>query len=234
MSAVKIISTGLPQPKTESEWLEWRLGGIGASEASAVVGRNPYMSNQALWELKTRRRPAQDISGKACVRYGHDAEAPIRELFALDHPEFEVQYGGAFDMVRDPSRPWLFATLDGRLIERDTGRRGIYEGKTTEILRSMQMEKWIYRDDTGSVHGRVPDNYYVQILHQMLATGWDFAVLNCRFKRSYRGEARFETRCYRFERDDVEEDLDFLLTSEEKFWKCVKNDVRPDLILPEI
>ena len=48
MSAVKIISTGLPQPKTESEWLEWRLGGIGASEASAVVGRNPYMSNQAL------------------------------------------------------------------------------------------------------------------------------------------------------------------------------------------
>ena len=25
MSAVKIISTGLPQPKTESEWLEWRL-----------------------------------------------------------------------------------------------------------------------------------------------------------------------------------------------------------------
>ena len=137
-------------------------------------------------------------------------------------------------MVRDPSRPWLFATLDGRLIERGTGRRGIYEGKTTEILRSMQMEKWIYRDDTGSVHGRVPDNYYVQILHQMLATGWDFAVLNCRFKRSYRGGDRFETRCYRFDREDAEEDLDFLLTSEEKFWKCVENDVRPDLILPEI
>ena len=42
------------------------------------------------------------------------------------------------------------------------------EIKTTEIPRSMQREKW---------QDKIPDNYYIQILHQLLATGWEFAVL---------------------------------------------------------
>ncbi|MGN0983446.1 MAG: YqaJ viral recombinase family protein, partial [Gemmiger sp.] len=174
------------------------------------------------------------ISGKACVRYGHDAEAPIRELFALDHPQYIVQYGGAFDMVRSADHPWLFATLDGRLIERSTGRRGVYEGKTTEILRSQQLEKWTFRDERGQIHGRVPDNYYVQLLHQLLATGWDFAVLNCRFKRAYPDGLRFETRSYRFDREDLADDLAFLLGAETAFWRCVQENTSPALILPEI
>lgn len=33
---------------TEAEWLKARLNGIGASEASAIVGCNPYMSNTDL------------------------------------------------------------------------------------------------------------------------------------------------------------------------------------------
>lgn len=232
---VELIDTGLRQPKDKAEWLAWRRQGIGASEASAVVGRNPYLNNQALWRYKTGQAEPEDISGKACVQYGHDAEAPIRELFALDHPEFIVQYGGAFDMVRHPDHPWLFATLDGRLIERSTGKRGIYEGKTTEILRSMQMEKWTYTDEQGLKQGRVPDNYYVQLLHQLLATGWDFAVLNCRFKYSYSYYGpRFETRCYRFDREDVKDDLQYLLPQEVKFWGCVQNRITPPLILSDI
>ena len=231
---VELIDTGLRQPKDEAEWLAWRRQGIGASEASAVVGRNPYLNNQALWRYKTGQSEPEDISGKACVQYGHDAEAPIRELFALDHPEFTVQYGGDFDMVRHPHHPWLFATLDGRLIERSTGKRGIYEGKTTEILRSMQMEKWTYTDDDGHRRGRVPDNYYVQLLHQLLATGWDFAVLNCRFKRFYRDGMRAETRCYRFDREDVQDDLDYLLDAEKEFWRSVQDGTMPPLILPVI
>jgi len=106
---------------TEAEWLKARLDGIGASEASAIVGQNPYMSNVDLWMIKTGRKKAPDISSNAHVEYGHAAEGPIRELFALDYPEYEVTYGGAFDMVRNEKYPWLFATLDGRLIERETG-----------------------------------------------------------------------------------------------------------------
>ena len=167
------------------------------------------------------------------MRYGHEAEAPIRELFALDHPEYTVQYGGAFDMVHHPQYPWLFATLDGRLLDK-ADRRGVYEGKTTEILRSMQMEKWTFTDADGHRQGRVPDNYYVQILHQLLATGWDFAVLNCRFKRFYRDGSRAETRCYYFNRAALESDLAYLLDAEKAFWRCVERDTMPALILPDI
>lgn len=211
---------------SNEEWLKARLQGIGASEASAVIGCNPYMSNVDLWRLKTGRKQAQDISSNAHVQYGHDAEGPLRELFALDYPRFEVSYGGAYDMVHHPEHPFIFATLDGRLKEKATGRLGVYEGKTTEILRSMQREKW---------KDRIPDNYYVQVIHQLIATGWEFAVLNAQMKRVFDGDVRTETRRYFIERAEVQNDIDYLLAEEIKFWtEYVQKDREPPLILPEI
>ncbi len=208
------------------EWLQARLKGIGASEASAIIGCNPYMSNVDLWRLKTGRKQAQDISSNAHVQYGHDAEGPLRELFALDYPRFEVSYGGAYDMVHHPKHPFIFATLDGRLKEKATGRLGVYEGKTTEILRSMQREKW---------KDRIPDNYYVQVIHQLIATGWEFAVLNAQMKRVFDGDVRTETRRYFIERAEVQNDIDYLLAEEVRFWtEYVQKDREPPLILPEI
>ena len=215
----------MKQIETHEEWLKARLAGIGASEASAIIGCNPYMSNTDLWQIKTRRKVAPDISSNAHVAYGHAAEAPIRELFALDYPEYEVSYGGSFDMVHNAEHPWLFATLDGRLIERETGRKGILEIKTTEIIRSMQKEKW---------HDRVPDNYYCQIIHQLLATGWDFAVLHAQLKRVWDGEIKTERRSYFFERKEVEDDLEYLLAEEIKFRGYIERDEMPPLILPDI
>lgn len=209
-----------------AEWQKERQKGIGASEASAILGLNPYMSNQELWRIKTGRKVIEDISNKTCVKYGHDAEPFIRELFALDYAErYEVRYGGAFDLVRNPENPFIFATLDGRLIESETGRRGVLEVKTSEILRSMAKEKW--RDG-------VPDNYYTQLLHQLLATGWDFAVLHAQLKRVWDGEIVTSRRSYFIEREEVQDDLDYLLAEELKFWEYVQTDREPPLILPEI
>lgn len=210
---------------THEEWLKARLSGIGASEASAVIGCNPYMSNVDLWNIKTGRKIAPDISNKECVQYGHAAEAPLRELFALDFPQYAVTYGGEFDMVHHPDHPWLFATLDGRLVEKETGRHGVLEIKTTEILRSMQKEKW--RDG-------VPQNYYAQCLHQLLATGWDFNVLHAQLKRVWDGEVKSTRQTYQIERSEVLDDLDYLLEKEVEFWGYVQRDECPPLILPDI
>lgn len=230
-----VFPAGMEPPTTERAWHEIRRGGIGASEASAVVGLNPYMSNLDLWRIKTGRKAAADISSKPCVRYGHAAEAPLRELFALDYPEYRVSYGGKYDMVFHPQHLFLRATLDGRIEELATGRRGVYEGKTTEILRSMQLEKWSRLDPaTGRHEPCLPDNYYIQVLHQLLATGWDFAVLNAQLKRVFDGEVRCETRRYIIERAEVQTDLDYLLDEELRFWDYVKADREPPLRLPEI
>lgn len=222
-------------PKTEAEWLKARLAGIGASEASAVIGCNPYMSNIDLWRIKTGRKAAEDISGKAFVRYGHEAERPLRELFALDYPEYRVSYGGAFDMVRNPDYPYLFATLDGRLEQQElaedgetcrrTGRFGVLEIKTTNVLQSMQREKW---------NDAIPQNYYIQVLHQLLCTGFDFAVLTAQLKRVYGTEVRCEVRRYLIDRADKEDDINWLLEQELKFWEYVQADKEPPLVLPEL
>lgn len=215
----------MPEITTHKQWLKARLSGIGASEASVVIGCNPYMDNVDLWKIKTGRKKAEDISNKACVQYGHAAEEYIRQLFALDYPQYIVTYGGAFDMVHHPEYPFIFATLDGRLQEVQTGRFGVLEIKTTEILRSMQKEKW---------KGQIPPNYYVQVLHQLLATGWDFAVLHAQLKFTYQGDIRSERRSYFIERQEVQEDLRYLLQEELNFWGYVQRDEEPPLVLPRI
>lgn len=210
---------------SEEQWHRERLKGIGGSEASAIVGCNPYMSNVDLWKIKTCRVQQEDISDKPYVQYGHAAEGPLRELFALDYPQYEVTYGGAFDLIRNEKHPFIFATLDGRLKEIATGRRGVYEGKTTEILKSMMYEKW---------KDQLPQNYYVQLLHQLLSTGWEFAVLNAQLKRVYGNDVRADVRRYFIERSEVQNDLDYLESEEVKFWGYVERDEQPPLMLPNI
>jgi len=211
---------------TRKEWEELRKTGIGATDASAIIGLNPYKTNVELWEEKTGRRQPKDISDKPYVEYGHEAETPLRKLFALDFPQYEVSYV-PYDVVHNEKYPFIFATLDGRLVEKGAGRKGVLEIKTTEILKSMQYENW---------KDKIPDNYYVQVLHQLLATGWDFAVLKAQLKTVYEQgrDVRLNTRHYFIERADVEEDLEYLLEKEIAFWDCVVNDKKPNLILPPI
>ena len=54
---------------TEKQWLEERKNGIGGSDAATILGLNPYKTNIQLWEEKTRRKEAEDISDKPYVKY---------------------------------------------------------------------------------------------------------------------------------------------------------------------
>lgn len=204
------------------EWLKARLNGIGASEAACVLGLNPYKNSGELWEEKTARRMSKDISDKLCVRYGNDAERPLRELFALDFPQYKVEYD-EFKMIANLTEyPFIFATLDGELTNFHTQERGVLEIKTTEIQQSNQWAKW---------DNKIPENYYVQVLHQLLATGYDFAILKAQIKWNKDGEMQLATRHYTINRVDILDDIDYLLQAEIKFWDCVKEDRRPNLIL---
>lgn len=210
--------------KTRAEWLKERNKGIGASDAAAILGLSPYMSNQRLWEIKTGRFIPEDIGDKPYVKYGVEAERHIRALFALENPQYRVGYE-EFRIVQNPKHPFICATLDGWLTEQ-SGRMGVWECKTTEIRKSADWQEW---------SGRVPENYYIQLLHQLLATGYDFAVLTARIIYTDRnGKKKSVTQDYPLERIDVLDDLNYLLQEEIKFWECVKADRKPVLILPEI
>lgn len=208
---------------SRDEWLQARGKRIGGSEASAVVGLNPYMSNTDLWSIKTGRREAEDISDKPYIRYGHDAEPLLRELFKLDFPDYKVGYVDN-NLFLNSRYPWAHASLDGWLQDPE-GRTGILEIKTTEILQSMQKEKW---------KDRIPDNYYLQVLHYMMVMEADFACLKAQLKYDYDGDIYLQIRHYWIERQDVENDIRILSEKEEEFWHHMQNGTRPATLLPEI
>ena len=89
----------------------------------------------------------------------------------------------------------------------------------------MQKEKW--RD-------RIPDNYFIQILHYLMVTEFDFVVLKAQLKSEFGGQIYLQTKHYFIERSEVEGDIEYLAEEEEKFWKCVEAKRMPDLILPDI
>ena len=209
--------------KDEPDWLSGRMNGIGGSDASSIVGVNPYKTNIDLFEEKTGRKIPEDISEKPYVIYGKKAEEFIRELFKLDYPEYEVEHH-EFRILQSLEYPFMQASLDGELTDQD-GRKGILEIKTTNILQSMQREKW--RD-------RIPDNYYLQVLHYLLVTGYEFVVLRAHLISGWDRDVRTQVKHYFIERSEVQEDLEYLLQEEIKFWKYVESGRKPPLILPEI
>lgn len=209
--------------KDRDEWLKARSGRIGGSDASAIIGMNPYRTNIELWQIKTGQLIPEDISDKPYVKYGTEAEQHLRELFKLDYPEYQVMYEEN-NMWLNDKYPFAHASLDGWLVDQD-GRRGVWECKTTNILQSMQKEKWDHR---------IPDNYYIQVLHYLMVTEFDFAVLKAQLKYDFDDEVYLQTRHYKIERSDVHEDIDFLVSAEKKFWQDIQEKRMPDFILPEI
>lgn len=208
--------------KDREEWLENRTR-IGGSDAASIVGLNPYKTNVDLWLEKTGRKKPEDISAKSYVQYGINAEEHLRELFKLDFPEYKVEYFEN-NLFQNDNYPFAHASLDGEL-EDINGRKGILEIKTTNILQSMQKEKW---------KDKIPDNYYTQILHYLLVTDYEFAILKAQLKSEFNGEIYIKTKHYKIERNEVLEDLEYLKNEEYKFYSYIKNDKEPALILPSL
>lgn len=206
------------------DWLHARSGRIGGSDAAAILGCNPWMTNVQLWKYKTGKDKQKDISDKEVVKYGNNAEPLLRRLFALDFPQYEVLYEEN-NIFFNSKMPWAHASLDGWLVDKETGRKGILEIKTSNILQSIQKEKW---------KGRIPDNYYIQVLHYLMVTGFDFVVLKAQLKYEHDGDIMLNTRHYKIEREEVLEDIEFLKKAEKEFFEYIKNDTQPPLVLPAI
>jgi putative phage-type endonuclease len=209
---------------SRSEWLEKRKSYIGGSDAACIVGLNPYESNVDLWELKTGRRKAEDISDNPCVRYGTEAESHLRALFALDFPQYKVDYS-EHNMWLNSDHPFAHASLDGWLTAKD-GRRGVLEIKTANIQSPAQKSKW---------DNRIPDNYFCQVCHYLAVTGFDFVILKAQLKWDYGDNDVFcKVQHYYIDRSEVEDDIAFLISAEQRFAEYLVKDERPPLILPNI
>lgn len=208
--------------KSKNEWREQRFKGVGSSDSSAILGMNPYKNAQTLYKEKKGLIIPEDISEKDFVKYGIEAEKHLRELFALDFPEYTVYYQDNCILQRK-DKNYLLASPDGLLIDKN-GRLGILEVKTTNILQSMQQEKW--KD------GHLPDNYYIQCLHQLVVSQAEFVCLKVQMKYKYGSDISTTCKHYFIERKEVEEDLEYLEKELTTFWEenFLKN-IEPNLVI---
>ena len=210
---------------SRSAWLKGRKDCIGGSDASAVVGCCPWKTSVDLWEEKMGIKNPPNISDNSLVQYGNAAEGPLRELFALDYPELQVCYLEN-NMFRNKNYPWAHTSLDGWLIDKD-GRYGVLEIKTATISSKAQKEKWKGEN--------VPQNYYVQVLHSLMVTGFEFAYIKAQLKYNIEGEEPFtHTKHYYIDRSEVESDIAYLIEQERKFGEALHKGERPALVLPDI
>ena len=208
------------------EWYAFRRNGIGASEAAAAIGQSKRKSNAELWEEKVGLRATKDFFGDKRVQYGKEAEKCLVGLFRLQYADrYKVKVDKRTVYLRDG---FQFASLDGELIDLTTRETGVWECKTVLADSSLVWEEW---------ENRVPQDYYVQILHQLLVTGRKFSVINPEFRWIDRetGEIRTSVRRMTIRTSDgnIASDMKYLDEAEHEFWGYVTRRERPPLILPQ-
>lgn len=205
---------------SRTEWLEGRTKTIGGSEAAAVLGVSPYMTNAELYDLKTGGT-VKEISDNPLVIYGTESEEYLRELFRLDFPNLKVHYTPN-NLWKNSIYPWAHASLDGWLTDSHE-RRGVLEIKTASIMNGIQARKW---------DNRIPDHYYIQVLHEMAVADAEFAIVKAQLKRVINGDLIIQTNHYTIERNDDE--IGYLMEEERMFFEQMKKGKRPGVMLPAI
>ncbi len=203
-TALRLVST---KDMSREDWLAIRKQGIGASDAAAAVGLNPYQSPLELWMIKTGRdgdMPKVDPNDESSPMYWGNALEPIVAQHYSRRTGNKVRKINSVLQHPDPDKHWMLANLDYTVVGSDDVQ--ILECKTAGEFGSR-----LWRDG-------VPEYVQCQVQHQLAVTGKavaDVCVLIC-------GQ---EIRIHRIERDD--ELIAKLIELERQFWRYVETDTPP-------
>ena len=204
--------------KSKEDWLNHR--GLGGSSASAILGKNPYMSKLELYRaiIMPYRHPI--VKPNENMAYGIKCEPLLRKMFIYDYEGiYKVHTPRNNEMYRRIDKPYMTATTDSLLQEIETKRKGVLEIKTHDIRNKKDEEQW---------RNHLPDHYYIQVLHYLLVLNdCQFAKVRAklRFYDYFNAEGkkllRTEIRDYHIERSDpqIQRDLEILEREEIKFWE---------------
>jgi len=138
------------------EWLAFRREHIGASDAAAVLGIDPWKGPQALLEEKLSLRT---VPSNPHMLRGKQLEEPARDVYVR-----KTGYKVKPVVIKSKEYPWMIASLDG--ITED-----FKHGVEIKCPSPGSFEK--------ALAGIVPQNYMAQLQHQMACCGLDFIDYFC-------------------------------------------------------
>lgn len=185
-------------------WLEWRLNGIGSSDAPVIMGVSPYQTRFQLWEVKTGLKIPEEMPSFVMER-GITLEPIARAKYELEN---NIDMPDECCAHKDIS--WLRASMDGVNFEVGGGLEIKYLGENDFALAQT---------------GVVPDRYFPQLMHQFLVTGlkWiDFYGYNVPKDAENHAGKSVVIRVY----PDAEY-IQKLFKEEEAFWKLVQSETPP-------
>lgn len=210
---------------TREDWLIGRRGyskdgerqiTIGGSDAPVVAGVSSFKTRQELADELLGMEEPPDLSENENVKRGLLSEPLVRALFAVEHPNLKV-YDGTGIVYYSKKYPWMSASLDGICIEPSTGKYFILELKSCLWSRQWQGDY-------------APDNYFVQVLHQMAVTGFDGVFLRPRVI----GQRVTTERDYFFTREQCLEQMECLIEDERRFVEDLEKGNSPSVKIPTI
>ena len=183
----KLVSTLGIEKK---EWLRYRKGGIGGSDAGAVCGLNPYRTAMEVYYDKTSDE-IEEMDNEA-MRQGREFEEYVARRF-MEATGKKVRRANA--LYYDERYPFMYADVDRLVVGENAG----LECKTASPYMADQWKG-----------GKIPLSYQIQCYHYMSvfqADAWYIAVL------IYGKEFQF----HRIERDEAV--ISDLIHIEKNFWK---------------
>jgi putative phage-type endonuclease len=145
----------------EAEWLEERRKGIGASDIAAVMGVSRWKTPYQVYLEK--RKEANDFLGNKIMDWGKRMEGPIRQWYSDTTGRTVIipqKEDGTPKILYHAKYPFLLASLDGYTEDE----------RVVEIKTSYSSDGW---GEPGS--SKIPDEYMLQVQHQMLVTGYHVA-----------------------------------------------------------
>ncbi len=129
-------------------WLDWRFEGLGASDAPALMGENPWKSRTKLMREKCERKR---VKLNAAMRRGMELEPVARERY---ENKFGIKMTPA--CLQSNEYHWMRASLDGISSC----------GNTIIEIKCGEGAYWV-----SSATGKVPDYYMGQLQHILAVTG---------------------------------------------------------------
>lgn len=185
---------------SRADWLNLRRGGIGGSDAGAIMGLNKYATPLSVYLAK---KDAAENSGNSATEWGNILEEPVRQK---TREELGCQIETVEGMFTSTAHPFMNANLDGL----------IYFDKETQIGGSFAKglcghEIKTSRTGDGFTDDEIPDSYYAQVQHYMAVTGIKTFILTVFIFDRYAG------RHYVIPRN--EDFIVRLIDAEKNFWE---------------
>lgn len=197
----KLIMT-VEEMKDHKAWEKLRNIGIGGSDAGVIAGLNRWKSPYQLWLEKTGQVEPEDLSDNEYVYWGTVLEQVVADRFCELTGKKVYRKG----MMQNNNDEWLLANVD-RLV---VGEKAGLECKTANGFAGKEWE-----DD------KVPDSYYLQCQHYMMATGCEKWYIACLI-----GGNHFVYK----EIPRNEDDITSLYAAEKAFWTVnVKGGIMPEV-----